>query len=291
LYRIRQVLPTNTKKAHTPAAQFPEHREISAEQNQMKKLPAAVLCAFAIVLFSCVTTAYASSVSIPFTVPVEYQGQPASGITLYITLSDGVTHTVQSRWVETGTSGSYASTASFQCENNGANFGINASIVEPNGAFAGGGNHSESFRNCNDSTPVSLVLAAGKLGSYDRNNAGDFCPAVGKPVNVTNGNMFVRQTDYSVPGIGEPLALSRSYNSMIQESGIFGFGWVSDLEEKLLTSCRSTFDCNTSKHLYYAPDGRIYHLTQVATGIYNPISPGIQEEDHRSSRARQGVRV
>ena len=40
-------------------------------------------------------------------------------------------------------------------------------------------------------------------------------PDVGEPVNVTNGNMWLEQTDYSLPGIGEPIVINRFYNSII----------------------------------------------------------------------------
>src|SRR5262249_54458400 len=59
----------------------------------------------------------------------------------------------------------------------------------------------------------------------DAENAGATCPAVGEPVNPTNGNMWLRQTDYSLPGIGENIEINRFYNSIIQTSGLFGFGW------------------------------------------------------------------
>lgn len=58
-------------------------------------------------------------------------------------------------------------------------------------------------------------------------------PNVGKPVNVTNGNMWLEQTDYSLPGIGEPIELNRFYNSTIQTSGLFGFGWSTKYDEPL----------------------------------------------------------
>jgi RHS repeat-associated protein len=64
-------------------------------------------------------------------------------------------------------------------------------------------------------------------------NAGYFCPVVGQPVNVTNGNMWVQQTDYDLPGVGEKLEITRFYNSIIQTSGRFGFGWSTKYDESL----------------------------------------------------------
>lgn len=57
--------------------------------------------------------------------------------------------------------------------------------------------------------------------------------SVGGPVNVTNGNMWLEQTDYSLPGIGENIAINRFYNSIIQHSGLFGLGWSTKYDESL----------------------------------------------------------
>jgi len=55
--------------------------------------------------------------------------------------------------------------------------------------------------------------------------------SVGKPVNVTNGNMYLQQTDYRLPGRGEGLDLTRTYNSQSSRTGIFGLGWTTPYEE------------------------------------------------------------
>src|SRR5215813_2545653 len=38
-------------------------------------------------------------------------------------------------------------------------------------------------------------------------------PTIGEPINVTNGNMYIQQTDYRLPGMGEGLEITRTYNS------------------------------------------------------------------------------
>ncbi|HQU93029.1 MAG TPA: DUF6531 domain-containing protein, partial [Pyrinomonadaceae bacterium] len=82
-----------------------------------------------------------------------------------------------------------------------------------------------------------LVLPAGAMDGR-RYNAGPgiTCPVpeVGKPVNVTNGNMWLQQTDYVLPGTVGGINVTRTYNSGINVSGIFGNGWSSDYEAKLL---------------------------------------------------------
>jgi hypothetical protein len=56
---------------------------------------------------------------------------------------------------------------------------------------------------------------------------------VGKPINVTNGNMYIQQTDYRLPGFGEGLEITRTYNSKKQSAGLFGYGWSSILDESI----------------------------------------------------------
>src|SRR5438874_1188079 len=46
--------------------------------------------------------------------------------------------------------------------------------------------------------------------------------SVGGPVNLTNGNMYLQQTDYQLPGIGPAINITRTYNSNSQDIGLFG---------------------------------------------------------------------
>jgi YD repeat-containing protein len=68
----------------------------------------------------------------------------------------------------------------------------------------------------------------------DALNAGRFCPSAGGPVNVTNGNMWLSENDYALPGVGENLSIDRFYNSVGQYSGLFGFGWSTKYDESIL---------------------------------------------------------
>lgn len=82
---------------------------------------------------------------------------------------------------------------------------------------------------------VTITIYA---GDNNVNNGPDSCKAeVGKPVNVTNGNMYVRQTDYSLPGVGDGLRITRTYNSQGQNkrTGLFGYGWSTELDESITT--------------------------------------------------------
>jgi hypothetical protein len=76
---------------------------------------------------------------------------------------------------------------------------------------------------------VSVLM----IPNDDRQNAGRSCPIVGQPVNVTNGNMWLEQRDYSLPGISEIIDINRFYNSIVQSSGLFGFGWTTQYDESI----------------------------------------------------------
>ncbi len=90
---------------------------------------------------------------------------------------------------------------------------------------------------CPDLTWNISIPAGTQLQSGIRYGAGETCPfqSVGRPVNVTNGNMWLKHTDYLLPGVGGGLQVERTYNSVVDVPGIFGQGWSSDYDTKLLT--------------------------------------------------------
>lgn len=55
-------------------------------------------------------------------------------------------------------------------------------------------------------------------------------------VNLKNGNFYISYTDIVVPGGGNDLEISRTYNSKSTETGWFGFGWGSKYETFLTVS-------------------------------------------------------
>ena len=82
---------------------------------------------------------------------------------------------------------------------------------------------------------TNFSVPIGSLSSNNPENLGDTCPlqSVGKPVNVTNGNMWLKQTDYSLAGLGENIDVTRTYNSADSSSGLFGSGWTSNYDERI----------------------------------------------------------
>ena len=55
--------------------------------------------------------------------------------------------------------------------------------------------------------------------------------AVGRPVNVTNGNMWLSQSDYHLPAVSESLDVTRVFNTAGQRDTLFGRGWTTLFDE------------------------------------------------------------
>ncbi len=117
---------------------------------------------------------------------------------------------------------------------------------------------------------VSLILIGD--GAED---AGEGCPMqrVGEPVNVTNGNMYLEQTDYNLPGSGENIVINRFYNSIIQTSGLFGFGWSTKYDESLWLYDDKMIRLNMpdGRAVYFGRKNTIDAFTAVSPEIYGQI--------------------
>jgi len=87
--------------------------------------------------------------------------------------------------------------------------------------------------------------------------------SVGAPVNVTNGNMYLQQTDYQLPGAGEAIAISRTYNSISQNIGLFGRGWSTKYDETMTTLPDNLLQLTL-------PDGRV--LTSLSPDFYGQMT-------------------
>jgi hypothetical protein len=74
------------------------------------------------------------------------------------------------------------------------------------------------------------------------------CPSCvgGQPINLTNGNTYIQQTDVQIPGIGGGLVLARTWNSIWPSSqsglvsGLFGPNWRSTYEERVFVGTDGT---------------------------------------------------
>lgn len=125
-----------------------------------------------------------------------------------------------------------------------------------------------------DLTPESQVTINVSANDDATNYAGDSCPTIngkpvhpGKPINVTNGNMYLEQTDYRLPGKGDGFEITRTYNSRNQTAGLFGYGWSSILDESVTAYGTKLLRLNL-------PDGRAVYLTRSSISApYLPSNP------------------
>lgn len=76
-------------------------------------------------------------------------------------------------------------------------------------------------------------------GPENDSNCTSTTPICGHPINLANGNTFIKQIDISLPGIGGGLSLTRTWNSLwpsnqiLMAPGLFGNNWKSTYEERV----------------------------------------------------------
>ena len=99
---------------------------------------------------------------------------------------------------------------------------------------------------------------------------------VGQPINVTNGNTYLQQTDYQLPSVGDAIEITRTYNSSSMHVNLFGRGWSSAYDETV-----TQFSNNDLRLLQ--SDGRAvdFILVSGTSNTYNP-----RQEDFRGQILR-----
>jgi RHS repeat-associated protein len=97
----------------------------------------------------------------------------------------------------------------------------------------------------------------------------------GSPINFTDGNVWIPERDYSLPGLGGGLSLTRTWNSLwstasrISSEGMFGQGWWSTYEERLWLGQNPV--------QYYRSDGSIWYFGQdSSSGTFYLFQPAEQ---------------
>lgn len=99
----------------------------------------------------------------------------------------------------------------------------------------------------------------------------------GRPVNVINGNMYIGETDYVLPGLDENITVSRSYNSLSGLSGLFGEGWTSEFDENIVVLTDLAIRLQM-------PDGRGAYLGRPnATSVYESATTDLQARAIKNS--------
>jgi len=85
----------------------------------------------------------------------------------------------------------------------------------------------------------------------------------GGRVNAFNGNFIFNETDFSLNGRGPNLDISRTYNSLDKEVGIFGKGWNSSLDLRIKEESNGDI-------LYIEQDKRIHRFRKLTDGYQAP---------------------
>ena len=86
-------------------------------------------------------------------------------------------------------------------------------------------------------------------------------PIVGKPVNISNGNVFIKQHDFIIPGTMS-INFTRYYNSKETEARGFGEYWSHSFDTRIISLSQSTYKVIT-------PNGsRVFYNDADNDGIY-----------------------
>lgn len=86
---------------------------------------------------------------------------------------------------------------------------------------------------------VDPVTVSGETPDQDPDGPCPGCGYGGAPINFTNGNTWITQQDYAIPGLGGGLNITRTWNSQWplkqppETLGIFGHSWRSNLDERV----------------------------------------------------------
>jgi YD repeat-containing protein len=94
---------------------------------------------------------------------------------------------------------------------------------------------------------------------------GQWVAVAGQPINLTNGNTYIQETDVRLPGLGGGITLARTWNSIWpstyggSHTGIFGPNWISTFEERILSSSDAT---------YVKADGGLWQFVSSGSGTY-----------------------
>jgi YD repeat-containing protein len=100
---------------------------------------------------------------------------------------------------------------------------------------------------------------------------------IGSPINLANGNVYVDQADYSLPGLGGGIQIARTWNSQwesvnpVERSGTFGNSWRSTYDERLVIPTGATGPRTIQ---YWLSDGSEWTFQATPSGsTYTVASP------------------
>jgi RHS repeat-associated protein len=167
----------------------------------------------------------------------------------------------------------FAQGVGFVFDNGKASFGRSNNALTFAGALSMQYTLCDSLGACSQGTVTFWLIGDGQDDGATSCNAN-----IGGPINVTNGNMYFQQSDYSLPAVGPAINVTRTFNSDSQRTGIFGRGWSTAYDESI------TVHDNNLMH-FSQPDGRaIYFGRPVgSSGGFAPL-----QGDFHGSLAQSG---
>lgn len=110
------------------------------------------------------------------------------------------------------------------------------------------------------------------------------------PVDIGCGDKISRSTDFAIPGFGSALRLERTYHSQDLSNGPFGFGWHSNLTERLIL----VTDGETNTAIAVQGNGKRKRFTQKTDGSW-ASAPGtyqtltVAADGSATLRGKQGI--
>jgi RHS repeat-associated protein len=151
--------------------------------------------------------------------------------------------------------------------------GIPPQGYTPNSGFAGTDSFTyricDNLGKCTDGTVTLNVV-----GDGEDDGPCDHCDgAVGSPINVSNGNMYLQQSDFQLPSVGPGLSLTRTYNSDSQRLGLFGRGWSTALDESILA-----YDAGTLRFNHAGGRAVYFGRTLNSSGAFKDLIGDLHEQ-------------
>lgn len=104
---------------------------------------------------------------------------------------------------------------------------------------------------------------------------GKYVPAGGAPINLTNGNTYIQESDVRIPGLGGGLTLERTWNSVWPASvssfqnGMFGANWRSNYEERVFPGSGEAVNYME----YLRGDGSVWYFGNNSGSTWTLASP------------------
>ena len=107
-------------------------------------------------------------------------------------------------------------------------------------------------------------------------------------VNAATGNLLISESDVSISGNGPGLGISRTYNSLSENVGLFGKGWHSDAEMSIVPQGQDAklTDEDGTIHLFKKQTDGTY---KAPTGVYLELAETTDGEQYKLETKDQTI--